>query len=697
MDTQFKRMNSPAATGMGNITIAKMRSMDSEPKVLIVDDEMSGRVTIESVLSSENYELYFAENGIQAVSMAEKIQPDIILLDVMMPGLNGYEVCKKIRSMPSLAEVLIVLVTALDDREARMAGIKAGADDFVSKPFERQELRLRVQNMTRLNRYKRQTLYSAIELKFYESFVGDQSTFGDQNTMQAHAISNIRDYVEAEEALLVLFDPENPDLATKRLLGPGSVWEAEQTFLVKGSSLCGSMAQFITVIDYDSSLTREADPVLSGLAANPIRNIILAPLNVNKNLMGAMIFVNPLFDFIKDDRRARFLQLMVKGVSSAIFAMEHTRQLTVSKAALEASQWEILNSRNTLRTFFDNIPSCIYVIDRSYTIMIINNRRSERVNKTPQELVGSKCYESLYGNQTPCPLCRVSDSFNGLPSVRSLREWQPRETFIQWEIMTAPIRENFDEINQAIIFEEDVTEKWLLEANLIESEKLASIGQLAANVAHEINNPLSAIIANAQLLLRDLANADEDTIEAIQLIETAGVRAAKIVGNLLKSARKEKRGEFEEISLNETIMDAISMANFEIRNRSVKLELDLSEGMPKILAHQNQLKGVWINLIMNALGAIENPDGVISISTHYEDHQYRIAFSDNGKGIAAEHQEHIFEPFFTTKDASHGTGLGLSVSQQVIKEHHGAIDFESNPGKGTKFIILLPDVQKNED
>jgi two-component system NtrC family sensor kinase len=682
---------------METTTTDKTKNMDSQPKVLIVDDETSARITIEAVLSSGKYELHFAENGLQALSMAEKIQPDIILLDVMMPGLSGFEVCQRIRQMSSLIEVPIVLITALDDSEARMAGIKAGADDFISKPFDRQELRLRVQNMTRLNRYKQQNLYSAIELKFYESFVGEHSAYSDQTVMQAHAIHNIRDYVEAHEALLILFDFENPDLATKRLLGSGPAWYSEQTFLVKGSSLCNSMSQSMALIEYDSNFARETDPVLNGVFTNPIHNILVAPLSVNKAMLGAMIFINPLFDFNKDDRRAKFLQLMIKGVSNAIFAVKHTRQLTISKAALEASQWEILNSRNTLRTFFDNIPSCVYVIDRSYTIMIINSRRSERVKKTPQELVGAKCYEILYGNQSPCPLCRVGDAFNGVPSARSLREWQPKETFIQWEITTVPIRENFDQINQAIIFEDDVTEKWLLEANLIESERLASIGQLAANVAHEINNPLSAIIANAQLLLRDLANTDEDTLEALRLIENAGVRAAKIVGDLLKSARKEKRDEFEEISLNETIQEAISMANFEIRNRSVQLKLDLVEGMPNILAHQNQLKGVWINLIMNALGAIENSHGVISISTRYENHQYHIVFSDNGKGIAAEHQERIFEPFFTTKDVGHGTGLGLSVSLQVIKEHQGTIDFESAPGKGTKFIIILPDSQKGED
>jgi len=237
----------------------------------------------------------------------------------------------------------------------------------------------------------------------------------------------------------------------------------------------------------------------------------------------------------------------------------------------------------------------------------------------------------------------------------------------------------------------------LLEAGLIQSEKMASIGQLAANVAHEINNPLSAIIANAQLMLRDLPNADEDTVEALKLIETAGIRAAKIVGGLLESARREKREEFEEISLNETIQNAISMVNFEIKNRSITLNLELDNDMPNIFAHKNKLMGIWINLINNALGAIETSTGVITISTRHEKNEYRIAFSDNGKGIAPEHQEQIFKPFFTTKGIGKGTGLGLYVSLQVIKEHHGEMHFETKADKGTKFIIILPDIERNEE
>lgn len=448
----------------------------------------------------------------------------------------------------------------------------------------------------------------------------------------------------------------------------------------------------MTLIEYD--LRSEIDGVVFDQAMHPLQNVIVAPLIAGKNSFGAILLINTRLDSI-DQRQYNFLQLVVKGLASAIQSMQQKRQLIIQRADLESTYWQILNSRNTLRTFFDNLPSSVYIVDRSYTMIAVNISRSERVKRKPQGLVGEKCYAVLYGNSAPCTDCRVMDTLNGIPSVRTSRELGPNETFVHWEISTVPIRENLDTIDKVIVFEEDVTDKWILEANLIQAEKMASIGQLAANVAHEINNPLAAIIANAQLLIRDLQDADENTLDSLKLIETAGDRAAKIVSNLLESARREKHFEFEEISLNETILDAISLLRYEINQRSVSINLDLEKGIPHTFANKNQLKGVWINLINNALGAIESNQGRITISTRYENKAFTIVFSDNGKGILPEYQEHIFEPFFTTKEAGKGTGLGLSVSLQAIKEHHGDIQFETTPGAGTKFIVVLPDIDGN--
>ena len=123
--------------------------------VLIVDDEYSGRVTLQSVLEGEDYQLEMAENGIQAIEKTKKLLPDVILLDVMMPGMTGFEVCKRIRSDPQIAEIPIIMLTALNDRDSLLNALKAGADDFISKPFDRYELRARLLGITRLNRYQK--------------------------------------------------------------------------------------------------------------------------------------------------------------------------------------------------------------------------------------------------------------------------------------------------------------------------------------------------------------------------------------------------------------------------------------------------------------------------------------------------------------------------------------------------------------
>jgi len=529
------------------------------------------------------------------------------------------------------------------------------------------------------------------EFVILESLLEEQNRNGDEYALPIKSICKIREYAKASDVILILFDLENPGWANKKLLGDDSGWKSETAFLVKDSILCNSLTEEMTFIEYDSESNSKFDPIIFDEDTPSIRHIIHAPLIINKRNLGAIIFINPVASFNNN-----FLQILIKGLANAVHTVEHNRQLIVSKADLEATHWQILNSRNTLRTFFDNIPSSVYIVDRSYTIIAINNLRSERIGKKPQELVGEKCYEKLRGNSSPCAECRVLDALNGIPSIRTSRELGQNDTFIHWEITTVPIRENDNAIDQVIVFEEDITEKWILEANLIQSEKMASIGQLAANVAHEINNPLAAIIANAQLLMRDLSGADESIVESLKLIETAGDRAAKIVSNLLESARREKHYEFDRISLNETILDAISLLRYEINKRAVSVKLNLAKDLPDIFANKNQLKGVWINLINNALGAIESKRGRISILTRYENKEFKIVFSDNGKGILPEHQEHVFEPFFTTKEAGKGTGLGLSVSLQAVKEHHGNIELASTPGKGTKFIIILPDINSDD-
>jgi len=210
-------------------------------------------------------------------------------------------------------------------------------------------------------------------------------------------------------------------------------------------------------------------------------------------------------------------------------------------------------------------------------------------------------------------------------------------------------------------------------------------------VAHEINNPLAAIIANAQILKRELPKDKLDWVDSISLIEMAGGRAAQVVSNLLEIAHKDQQTNFEPISLNDTIESALALVHHEITSRSIEINLDLQQGMPAMLGSKNQLQGVWINLLVNCFDAVDKPQGIIRISTQYVERTFRVVIADNGKGIPQEHLNRIFTPFFTTKTVGKGTGLGLSVSQRAVKDHQGNMQVESIVGQGTKITVVFQD------
>lgn len=369
-------------------------------------------------------------------------------------------------------------------------------------------------------------------------------------------------------------------------------------------------------------------------------------------------------------------------------ALYHTHAAT--HLAQSPAYLDLLKSRNTLRAMFDNLPLSIYIIDHKYQLIAVNNSRSARAGEEPKLLVGRKCYEKFYDRTSPCPNCRAGETLiNGLTTQRFHRQWLDREKFLETEVNTFPIFDDGDHIIQATIIEIDVTEKRNLEVNLIQSEKLAAVGQLAAGVAHEINNPLTAIIANAQLLRREISPVEVDMLDSLKLIELAGTRAAQVVRNLLGIARKEKY-EFLPVDLNETLRNAISLVQHELIGRPIEVQLNLQEEMPEIIASQDQLQGVWINLILNAIDALDKDNGLITISSSFTSNSYQVAVQDNGKGIASDHIARVFEPFYTTKSAGRGTGLGLSVCMRAINHHNGTIQVESKQGEWTRFTVIIP-------
>jgi two-component system, NtrC family, sensor kinase len=418
------------------------------------------------------------------------------------------------------------------------------------------------------------------------------------------------------------------------------------------------------------------------------QSLICAPLISGEKTLGIISVQNKKSgDFTEND--LVLLDTIAKIIVMPLLSQKMIQQLQVINAHLEASRWELIRSRNTLRSLTDNIPVSLYIIDRMYRIAAINSSRAKRVQSLPNQLVGKVCFEGLFKRSEPCPECLVSETFfKKNMTNRSERQWQESGESQEWDIGSHPIFDETGSVIQVILVELDVTEKKRMESILAQSEKMAAVGQLAAGIAHEINNPLTVILANAQILQRELPN-QEDWKDLAELIHRAGTRALNSVRNLLSFARKEPI-DFEPTDINETIERALEMVKHELVERSVSLSFERDDNLPLILGSSNNLQGVWLNLIMNAIDSIEGIKGQIRVRSFLQANEIRISIMDNGHGIAKENINRIFEPFFTTKETNKGTGLGLSICHRVIKQHGGNIAVDSLIGKGSTFTVALP-------
>lgn len=417
-------------------------------------------------------------------------------------------------------------------------------------------------------------------------------------------------------------------------------------------------------------------------------NIQYVPVVYQNQALGGVILLNKQHGPFNTTDRDMIAEISTI-IARSIYNSRLVKQLNVANAELEVSRSQLLHSRNTLRALFDSVPISIYIIDAEYNLSAVNMERARRTDCQPSQLVSEPCYKALFGREDVCPDCLVHLTFiKGQSINRVKRQWENDNEPLEWEIDTYPIFDGANRVIQAIVFEQDVTEKRRLEANLIRSEKLAAVGQLAAGIAHEINNPLTAILANAQMLQREIPE-DDDRQELVDLISRAGSRASQVVRNLLDLARKEKF-EFQPTDVNDTIRKSIELLQFEIAKRSVDLVFEPAEDLPMIRASQDHLEGVWINLLTNAMDALRNGQSSIQVSTRQVGSEVHVIVSDSGEGISPEALSRIFEPFFTTKSPGEGTGLGLSVVHRIIKQHGGMIHVDSEVNRGTQFTVALP-------
>jgi PAS domain S-box-containing protein len=290
----------------------------------------------------------------------------------------------------------------------------------------------------------------------------------------------------------------------------------------------------------------------------------------------------------------------------------------------------------------------------------------------------------------PPALLRELDSRKGEDRLTSLYKFYldcPSGRRVVTNIAVAPLvsREK-KPIGRLLIFD-DITERTQFEAQLLQAEKLSSIGLLAAGVAHEVNTPLAVISNYAQMLAKQLSTEDTRASLVDKIIKQT-FRASEIISSLLNFSRTGP-AEFGHVDVNRAVRETLALVEPQLRSSQVRIETHLADDLPPVHGDAGKLQQVFLNFFFNARDAMPN-GGRLRVHTRAQDGRVQVEISDTGVGISREHMSKIYDPFFTTKTTGRGTGLGLAVTYGIMQEHNGSIHVSSNPGHGTTFVLEFP-------
>ncbi len=336
----------------------------------------------------------------------------------------------------------------------------------------------------------------------------------------------------------------------------------------------------------------------------------------------------------------------------------------------------------------ESMDSGILVLDLDAKVMrwnramesLYGKRREDALGRSLDEIFPEAFLEALRGSL-------VLGDHEAIANIYKLRLEAADGRSLMVNVSVAPFQIDSGERCGSILILDDVTARARLEEQLQHSEKMASIGLLAAGVAHEVNTPLAGISSYAQMLRRQF-DPSLPQAELLEKIEKQTFRASKIINSLLNFSRSGG-GELESLDVNKVVSDVLSLLEHQLTTARVKLRREMTDGLPRVRGSENRLQQVFFNLILNARDAMPS-GGWLTIVTHADDDTVIVEIKDTGTGIKKEHVKRIYDPFFTTKGIGRGTGLGLSVSYGILQEHGGAIFVDSAPGKGTTFQVALP-------
>src|SRR5213592_2793401 len=476
-------------------------------------------------------------------------------------------------------------------------------------------------------------------------------------------------FLDAQGALLALLGDAPSD--------PLRVAAAEGTLApLRGQMIQGDDAGLIA-----RSTAREHLELIRNSGAQPTEIVkgfqaaaaAAVPLRSHGIVIGTLVITDPKEGvFVPED-----IRLLSTLATHAAVVIANARFFEMVRRAKE--QWE---------TAFDALSEGIAVVDDEGRVRRSNRALADLLNMPLPNVVGTPLGEALLGKPNALQDLLVATRRGDRPAPLVARSERLGRAV---RVNVAPIPGAATE-QSIVVMVEDVTEQQALETQLVQSEKLAAVGQLVSGVAHELNNPLTSIAGLSEFLLeqKELGKKDRGHL---QVIQEQAERAGRIVRNLLTFARKGS-GERDLVDLNDVIRRTLSLTAYDLKLKDITVTRELSGALPEVLGDRHGLQQVVLNLVTNAAQAVtENPRDrprEITVSTWF-DGQVHLRVADTGPGIPDEVVQSVFTPFFTTKEPGKGTGLGLSITYSIVESHGGQIVLEPRgPRGGAAFRVDLP-------
>jgi PAS domain S-box-containing protein len=432
--------------------------------------------------------------------------------------------------------------------------------------------------------------------------------------------------------------------------------------------------------------------------------IAYAPIHLSKeprNLIWSVGVVAPISEVEGAIRGIQVRQVLLEIVGifgvlcGGLFIMGLMLRWSSSlKQEVEEKTKELRKSEEQYRFLVEHAGDIIFTVNKEDKLSSMNRYGYNFFRKRPEEILGCNIIELFPDECAELHLEKIKEVFNANVSTQLTCPVEVDGNKYWLSTNYNGLLDEKGNVFSVLGIARDITERKKIEEQMYHTEKMASVGTMAAGVAHEINNPLAIILGFTDLLLEKLPQ-DSEPYDLLKTIEKQGLHAKRIVGNLLSFARIKEYKE-EEVDINENIETVLAVEANNLKLNNIVVQKNMVESLPKVRGHIGELQQVFFNIINNSIAAMKG-GGVLTITTKAidEGENVEIRISDTGSGIKKEYRAKIFDPFFTTKRVGEGTGLGLSITYSIVNKQGGSITFETKTKEesvetGTTFIIILP-------